>query len=111
MLYERKLIQGRVLDYGCGFGQDGRFLRAKGFDAHDYDPYHAPTLPTGTFDTIVCFLYVLNVLFPDEQTAVLMDISRLLKPSGRAYFSDVGTLAGTVSERISYTASRFISAT
>ena len=86
MLYDRKLLQGRVLDYGCGYGQDGRFLRSKGFDAYDYDPHHAPNTPTGNFDTIVCF-YVLNVLFPDEQTEVLMNVSRLLKPTGRAYFA------------------------
>lgn len=86
MLHDRKLIQGRVLDYGCGYGQDVRFLQAKGFDAHGYDPYYFPDSQAGTFDTIVCF-YVLNVLFPDEQTEVLMNISRLLKPTGRAYFS------------------------
>jgi diadenosine tetraphosphate (Ap4A) HIT family hydrolase len=86
MLHERKLLHGRVLDYGCGFGQDVRFLQAKGFDAHGYDPHHAPDWPAGTFDTIVCF-YVLNVLFPDEQTDVLLNVSRLLKPSGRAYFA------------------------
>ena len=66
MLYDRKLIQGRVLDYGCGFGQDVRFLRAKGFDAYGYDPHHAPDLPTGTFDTIVCF-YVLNVFLTSKR--------------------------------------------
>ena len=86
MLNERKLLQGRVLDYGCGYGKDVRFLRAKGFDAYGYDPHHSPDLPIGTFDTIVCF-YVLNVLFPDEQTDVMMNVSRLLKPTGRAYFS------------------------
>lgn len=86
MIHERGLLQGRVLDYGCGFGQDVRFMRTKGYDAYGYDPYHAPDISPGTFDTIVCF-YVLNVLFPDEQTDVLMNISRLLKPKGRAYFS------------------------
>lgn len=86
MLYERNLLRGRLLDYGCGYGQDIRFLRSKGYDATGYDPHHAPELLSGTFDTIVCF-YVLNVLFPDEQTDVLIAISQLLKPTGRAYFA------------------------
>lgn len=86
MLHERKLLNERVLDYGCGFGQDVRFLKAKGYDAHGYDPHYFADLPAGTFDTVVCF-YVLNVLFPDEQTDVMMNVSRLLKPTGRAYFS------------------------
>jgi SAM-dependent methyltransferase len=86
MLNERKLLQGRVLDYGCGYGQDVRFLQTNGFDAYGYDPYHSPDLPSGKFDIVVCF-YVQNVLFLDEQTDVLMAISRLLKPTGRAYFA------------------------
>ncbi|WP_232325941.1 HIT family protein [Spirosoma montaniterrae] len=86
MLHERKLLSGRILDYGCGFGQDVRFLQAKGYETHGYDPHYFPELPAQSFDTIVCF-YVLNVLFPDEQTDVLMNVSRLLKPTGRAYFA------------------------
>ena len=85
-LHERGLLQGRVLDYGCGYGQDVRFMQAKGYDAYGYDPHYFADSQLGTFDIIVCF-YVLNVLFPDEQTDVLMNISRLLKPTGRAYFS------------------------
>src|ERR671933_710381 len=38
------------------------------------------------FDTIICF-YVLNVLFPEEQANVLMEVSHLLKPGGNAYFA------------------------
>lgn len=85
MLHERRLLRGTVLDYGCGFGQDVQSLRTKGFDADGYDPHYFPEIPSHKFDTIVCF-YVLNVLFPNEQTEVMMNISRLLKPTGRAYF-------------------------
>lgn len=84
MLLERRLIQGSVLDYGCGFGWDVDFLQSKGFDVQGFDPHYFPALPNQKFDTILCF-YVLNVLFAAEQTPVLMDISRLLKPTGRAY--------------------------
>jgi ATP adenylyltransferase len=86
MLYERKLIQGKVLDFGCGFGKDVDFLRQKGFDVQGFDPYYFPVYPTDKFDTILCF-YVLNVLFPEEQNQVLMQISSLLKPTGKAYFA------------------------
>lgn len=86
MLHGRGLLRGSVLDYGCGYGRDVEFLRSKGFDAEGYDPHYFPQAPARKFDTIVCF-YVLNVLLPDEQTAVLMDVARLLKPTGRAYFA------------------------
>ncbi len=86
MLLERKLIQGKVLDFGCGFGKDVNHLLVKGFDAKGFDPYYYPEFPTEKFDTILCF-YVLNVLFPEEQTKVLMQISQLLKPSGKAFFA------------------------
>lgn len=86
MLYGRGLLRGAVLDYGCGYGRDVEFLRSRGLDAEGYDPYYFPATPARKFDTIVCF-YVLNVLFEDEQTAVLMDVARLLKPGGRAYFA------------------------
>ena len=85
-LHERGLLQGRVLDYGCGYGRDVQFLQAKGVEASGYDPHYFPESPNRKFDTILCF-YVLNVLFADEQTAVLMDVARLLKPTGTAYFA------------------------
>ena len=80
------LIRGRVLDFGCGLGADVAFLREKGFDVTGYDPYYAPDPPQGKFDVILC-LYVLNVLLPDEQSHVLMAVSELLQPNGRAYFA------------------------
>ena len=85
-LLAQGLIQGRVLDFGCGLGTDVAFLRAQGFDITGYDPHYAPAYPTGRFDTILCH-YVLNVLLPEEQVQVLMAVAELLKPSGRAYFT------------------------
>lgn len=85
-LWKRGLIQGRVLDFGCGLGADVLFLNKNGIDAVGYDPHYAPDYPKEKFDTILCH-YVLNVLFTEEQSHVLMAVSELLKPSGRAYFT------------------------
>jgi diadenosine tetraphosphate (Ap4A) HIT family hydrolase len=85
-LLSNGLIKGRVLDFGCGTGVDVEFLRGKGHDVIGYDPYYAPDYPTGRFDTILCH-YVLNVLLPEEQVAVLMAVSELLEPGGKAYFT------------------------
>ncbi|MGF2038206.1 MAG: bifunctional class I SAM-dependent methyltransferase/HIT family protein [Nostoc sp. CmiVER01] len=86
LLLNQNLLQGKILDFGCGFGNDVKVLRQKGFDITGYDPYYFPEYPDNKFDTIICF-YVLNVLFPEEQTNVLMEISHLLKPGGKAYYA------------------------
>lgn len=86
LLLEKNLLQGQILDFGCGFGNDTKLLQQKGFDITGYDPYHLPQYPTHKFDTIICF-YVLNVLFPEEQANVLMDVSHLLKPGGKVYYA------------------------
>ena len=46
MLYlaEQNLLQGRVLDYGCGHGFDADY-----YDLCGYDPYLRPKMPTGRF--------------------------------------------------------------
>lgn len=85
-LAQAGLLRGRVLDFGSGLGEDVAFLRSRGFDVTAYDPYYAPDPPEGRFDTILC-LYVLNVLLPEEQAHVLMAVSELLAPTGRAYFA------------------------
>jgi len=86
ILLNQKKIIGKVLDFGCGVGKDVELLQQKGFDVVGYDPYYFPELPTEKFDTILCF-YVLNVLLPEEQAEVLMNVSYLLKPNGKAYFA------------------------
>ncbi len=83
---ERGWLIGKVLDFGCGFGKDVEVLAEKGIAVTGYDPHYFPQFPEAQFDTILCF-YVLNVLMPEEQAAVLMEVSQLLKPGGKAYFA------------------------
>src|SRR6056297_1787312 len=86
ILMEQNRLKGDILDYGCGFGSDVNFIKENGLNIAGYDPHYFPEKPKQKFDTIICF-YVLNVLMPEEQTKVLMDISNLLKPTGKAYFA------------------------
>lgn len=85
-LLQHNLLIGKVLDFGCGFGKDVEILQQEGIDIVGYDPYYFNTYPTEKFDTIICF-YVLNVLQQEDQANVLMEISALLKPNGKAYFA------------------------
>jgi diadenosine tetraphosphate (Ap4A) HIT family hydrolase len=85
VLNQKKII-GKVLDFGCGIGKDVELLKHKGFDIIGYDPFYFSKFPTEKFDTILCF-YVLNVLLPEGQAEVLMNVSNLLKPNGKAYFA------------------------
>lgn len=86
ILLERNLLVGDTLDYGCGLGSDVTLLKEKGVKITGYNPYYVPEKPTGKYDTIICF-YVLNVLMQEEQSDVIMEISALLKPNGKAYFA------------------------
>lgn len=85
-LVEQQLLQGKILDFGCGLGKDVELLEQQSFDIVGYDPYYFPYYLGHKFDTIIC-LYVLNVLMPEEQAQVLMEVSHLLKPSGKAYYA------------------------
>ena len=85
-LLRQNLLKGKILDFGCGFGSDVKLLKQKGFDITGYDPHYFPLYPEQKFDTIICF-YVLNVLFPEEQANVLMEVSHLLKPGAKAYYA------------------------
>ena len=85
-LKQNNLLKGEILDFGCGFGIDTEQLKEQGFDIVGYDNYYRPEYPEKRFDTIICN-YVLNVLEPNEQAEVLMAVSELLKPTGKAYFA------------------------
>ncbi len=85
-LLKLRMLEGDILDFGCGYGKDVEELKKRGFKATGFDPHYFPTFPTQKFDTVVCF-YVLNVLLAEEQAQVLMNVSALLKPYGKAYFA------------------------
>jgi diadenosine tetraphosphate (Ap4A) HIT family hydrolase len=85
-LLKQNLIKGKILDFGCGFGTDVTWLEKQGFDITGYDPFYFPQYPQNKFDTILC-LYVLNVLFSDKQSEVIIQVSQLLKQGGKAYFA------------------------
>jgi diadenosine tetraphosphate (Ap4A) HIT family hydrolase len=86
LLFEKGLLVGSLLDFGCGFGKDVEVLKSRGVDISGYDKHYFPEKPIEKFDTILC-LYVLNVLLPEELSLVLMEVSALLKPGGKAYFA------------------------
>ena len=86
ILLNKNLLVGDVLDFGCGFGKDVELLKSKGISITGYDKHYFPKYPTKKYDTIICF-YVLNVLLPEEQALVLMELSQLIKPTGKVYIA------------------------
>jgi diadenosine tetraphosphate (Ap4A) HIT family hydrolase len=85
-LWQKNLLKGNILDFGCGLGNDVKLLKKKGFNIIGYDPYYFSQYPQEKFQTIIC-IYVLNVLFTDAQSSVIMEVSHLLIPGGKAYFA------------------------
>ncbi len=81
ILRESGLIRGRVLDYGCGLGDDARL---QGWDA--YDPHYRPEKPTGLYDTIVVN-HVANMLTRKSRGKLFEAVNTLLAPEGSAYIS------------------------
>ena len=80
-LEEHRMLRGRVLDYGCGFGFD-----AEHFGWEAYDPHYRQKLPEGLFDTIVCN-HVANMLTRASRQELFQAIQALLTPKGKAYLS------------------------
>lgn len=84
LMFNRGLLVGDVLDFGCGRGKDVEILNSLGVSIVGYDKHYFPNFPQKKFDSIIC-IYVLNVLMQEEQSNILMEISQLLKPTGIAY--------------------------
>jgi len=88
-LFVTGLLQGPILDYGCGRGDDAdRLSSVHGVTIEKYDPHYFPCYPDGWFKTTTC-LYVLNVIpDQDERRRVVSDIlHHTLLAGGNAYFA------------------------
>jgi SAM-dependent methyltransferase len=71
----------RILDYGCGYGQD-----ASHYGWEKYDPHFFPKMPRGKFDVIFCS-YVLNTIPLNEVNGVLDDIEKRMRRGGCAFIT------------------------
>ena len=78
-LVQQRRIEGRTLDYGCGFGRD-----ADHFGWEAFDPYYRPVMPEGTFNTIVCN-HVLNMLTQASRLSAMEQIQQRLVPRGNGW--------------------------
>ena len=103
---------GRILDFGCGYGRALGILRSHGYtNLIGVDPtpgmieaarlnlpeisfqvlpdYRSVPLPDASFDGVLLLSVLTAVPTDDGQRAILAEISRLLRPSGVLYISDM----------------------
>ena len=81
ILKNLKLINGRTLDFGCGYGFD-----ADKNNWEKYDPYYFDNKIEGTYDTIVC-INVISAVSSKIRKDILNNIQELLNENGKAYLS------------------------
>lgn len=61
LLQHQLLLEGETyLDYGCGYGYDVEWWKARGYDASGYDPHYRPEPPQPA--DVVTLCHVLNVI-------------------------------------------------
>ena len=69
-------ISSKIYDWGCGRGDDAKFLKDSGLNVIAYDPYHAPQKSPETikFNRIKTVLnnYVLNVIESKRERTILL---------------------------------------
>jgi len=91
-----KMLSGKVLDYGAGFGLGTDELRSSGLLTDSFEPFpekwegkRPPTytdsvdIPDASYDSLVSFS-VINVVDPDERKLLFKEVARILRPDGFA---------------------------
>lgn len=76
-----KVVRGRTLDFGCGWGFDADYFKWDSFD-----PYYRPKKLEGSYDSIVC-ISVINALSRNNRTKAIKKIQELLAEDGTAYLA------------------------
>jgi SAM-dependent methyltransferase len=102
----------RILDYGCGYGRALGLLQSKGYRnligmdpaaamidaAHTSYPdiafaflndFHNTALPAGSIDAVLLFAVLTSVPRSEDQLAIVAEITRVLRPGGVLYISDM----------------------
>ena len=91
-----KMLGGKVLDYGAGYGLGTDAMREEGLLAESFEPFpeewkgkQPPTytdsanIPSSAYDSLVSFS-VINVVDPDERKFLFKEVARILRPDGFA---------------------------
>lgn len=83
-LFNKNLLIGNILDYGCGKSIDSEILE----NCDKFDPYYYndKKVFNRLYNTIICN-YVLNVVHKDLEQSIIQKIKSLLKQNGKAYIS------------------------
>jgi hypothetical protein len=80
----------RMLDYGCGRGDDLNYIIDEcpwmEGNIYGYDPHFFPDMPEGNFYLITCF-YVLNVIPKELEGELIHDVMSRLTYNGIAVFA------------------------
>ncbi len=82
-LLKEGLLEGRILDFGCGKGDLHKFLDG---DIEQWDPHFHPAKPRGKFD-VVCCIYVLNVLRAFHRMQAMRHAMNYVRRGGSLYIA------------------------
>ena len=88
VLYDKGLLKGKILDYGCGFGEDVNKLKNLGYNIVGYDKYNTKFKIDFLLDkmySVVTCNYVFNVIQKNEHDKLL----KLLKSLGDEIYISV----------------------
>jgi len=81
--FQKGLLSGNILDYGCGKGADVTFLKKQGLSVTGYDPHYCPEFnKSKKYDVVLCN-YVINVIpHKTERRELIRNLLKACKVMG-----------------------------